>query len=163
MWMFVEWKHSGRPTMLGAATGAVAGLVAITPGAGFVRPMPAIIIGGIAGIVCFYAVVMKSRFGYDDSLDVVAVHGVGGTWGAFATGLFTSVAVNPAGKDGLFLGNAAALGPQIVGIVATWVYAAVGTWVLLKILDATMGLRVSGEDEQMGLDLSQHNEAGYSI
>lgn len=149
--------------MLGAATGAVAGLVAITPGAGFVRPMPAIIIGGIAGIVCFYAVVMKSRFGYDDSLDVVAVHGVGGTWGAFATGLFTSVAVNPAGKDGLFLGNAAALGPQIVGIVATWVYAAVGTWVLLKILDATMGLRVSGEDEQMGLDLSQHNEAGYSI
>jgi Amt family ammonium transporter len=163
VWMFVEWKHSGRPTILGAATGAVAGLVAITPGAGFVRPVPAIIIGGIAGIVCFYAVVMKSRFGYDDSLDVVGVHGVGGTWGALATGLFASAAVNPAGKDGLFLGNAAALGPQIVSIVATWVYAAVGTWIILKILDATMGLRVSGEDEQMGLDLSQHNEAGYTM
>jgi Amt family ammonium transporter len=163
MWMFVEWKHSGRPTMLGAATGAVAGLVAITPAAGFVRPVSAIIIGGIAGIVCFYAVVMKSRFGYDDSLDVVGVHGIGGTWGALATGLFTSAAVNPAGKDGFFLGNAAALGPQIVGIVATWVFAAVGTWIILKVLDATMGLRVSGEDEQMGLDLSQHNEAGYAM
>jgi Amt family ammonium transporter len=163
VWMFVEWKHSGRPTILGAATGAVAGLVAITPGAGFVGPVSAIIIGGIAGIICFYAVVMKSRFGYDDSLDVVGVHGVGGTWGALATGLFTSAAVNPAGKDGLLLGNAAALGPQIVGIVATWIYAAVGTWIILKILDAIMGLRVSSEDEQMGLDLSQHNEAGYAM
>ena len=163
VWMCVEWKHFGRPTMLGAATGAVAGLVAITPAAGFVGPVSAICIGGIAGVVCFYAVVMKSHFRYDDALDVVGVHGVGGTWGALATGLFTSTAVNAAGKDGLFLGNAAALGPQIVGIVATWVYAGVGTWIILKILDATMGLRVSGEDEQMGLDQSQHNEAGYTM
>jgi Amt family ammonium transporter len=160
-WMFVEWKHSGKPTMLGVATGAVAGLVAITPGAGFVGPVSSIIIGAVAGIVCFYAVVMKSRFGYDDSLDVVGVHGVGGTWGALATGLFASAAIN--GTDGLFFGNPAQLGPQIIGVVATWIYAAVGTWIILKILDVTMGLRVADEDEQMGLDLSQHNETGYSL
>jgi Amt family ammonium transporter len=160
-WLFVEWKHSGKPTMLGAATGAVAGLVAITPGAGYVGPMAAIIIGAVAGIVCYYAVVMKRRFGYDDSLDVVGVHGVGGTWGALATGLFASATVNANGADGLFFGNVALLGLQIVSILATWIYAGVGTWIILKILDASMGLRVSDEDEQMGLDLSQHNEAGY--
>jgi Amt family ammonium transporter len=160
-WLFVEWKHSGKPTMLGAATGAVAGLVAITPGSGFVGPVAAIIIGAVAGIVCYYAVVMKRRFGYDDSLDVVGVHGVGGTWGALATGLFASTTVNAAGTDGLFFGNVALLGPQIVSILATWIYAGVGTWIILRILDASMGLRVSDEDEQMGLDLSQHNEAGY--
>jgi Amt family ammonium transporter len=160
-WLGAEWKHGGKPTMLGAATGAVAGLVAITPGAGFVGPVAAIIIGGIAGILCYYAVVLKNRFGYDDSLDVVGVHGVGGTWGALATGLFASSAINAAGADGLFFGNAALLGPQILAILGTWLYAAVGTWIILKILDASMGLRVSDEDEQMGLDLSQHNEAGY--
>jgi Amt family ammonium transporter len=160
-WMFVEWKHSGKPTMLGVATGAVAGLVAITPGAGFVSPMSALIIGTVAGFACYYAVVMKMRFGYDDSLDVVGVHGVGGTWGALATGLFASEAVG--GTNGLFFGNAAQMGPQIVSIVATWVHAGVLTWIILKILDATMGLRVSDEDEQMGLDLSQHNEAGYVL
>jgi Amt family ammonium transporter len=163
VWMFVEWQHSRKPTMLGAATGAVAGLVAITPGAGFVGPVSAIIIGAVAGILCFYAVVMKSRFGYDDSLDVVGVHGIGGTWGALATGLFASVAVNPNGKDGIFFGGAALLGPQIVSIIATWIYAAVLTWIILKVLDATVGLRVGTEDEQMGLDLSQHNEAGYTM
>jgi len=149
--------------MLGAASGAVAGLVAITPGAGFVSPLPAILTGGVAGIVCFYAVVMKSRFGYDDSLDVVGVHGVGGTWGALATGLFASTVVNAEGRNGLLLGDASTLGIQIVAIVATWIFAALMTWILLKILDATMGLRVSTEDEQMGLDLSQHNEAGYTM
>jgi Amt family ammonium transporter len=163
VWAFVEWKHRSKPTMLGAASGAVAGLVAITPGAGFVGPVSAIIIGGLAGCICYYAVVMKSRFGYDDSLDVVGVHGIGGTWGALATGLFASVAVNEAGKNGLFFGDAALLGPQILGILGTWVYAGVGTWIILKILDATMGLRISDEDEQMGLDLSQHNEAGYTM
>ena len=121
----------------------------------------AIIIGVVAGVLCYYAVVLKSRFGYDDSLDVVGVHGVGGTWGALATGLFASSAINAAGADGLFFGNAALLGPQILAILGTWIYAAVGTWIILKILDASMGLRVSDEDEQMGLDLSQHNEAGY--
>lgn len=162
-WLFAEWKHSGKPTMLGAASGAVAGLVAITPGSGFVSPLSAIVIGGVGGIVCFYAVVMKSRFGYDDSLDVVGVHGVGGTWGALATGLFASKAINSSGRDGLFLGDPSTLVIQIISIVATWVFAAVVTFIILKILDATMGLRVSTEDEQMGLDLSQHNEAGYTM
>lgn len=162
-WLFAEWNHSGKPTMLGAASGAVAGLVAITPGSGFVSPLPAVIIGGIAGILCFYAVVMKSRLGYDDSLDVVGVHGVGGTWGAVATGLFASKAVNPAGRDGLFLGDASTLWFQIVAIVATWVFAALVTLIILKVLNATMGLRISTEDEQMGLDMSQHSEAGYTM
>jgi Amt family ammonium transporter len=161
VWMFVEWKHSGKPTMLGVATGAVAGLVAITPGAGFVSPLSAVLIGAIAGVLCFYAVVMKMRFGYDDSLDVVGVHGIGGTWGALATGLFASAAVN--GKDGLFFGNPALMGPQIISIAATWIYAGLLTWIILKIVDATIGLRVSTDDEQMGLDLSQHNEAGYTM
>jgi ammonium transporter, Amt family len=162
-WLFAEWNHSGKPTMLGAASGAVAGLVAITPGAGFVSPLSAIVIGGVAGVVCFYAVVMKSRLRYDDSLDVVGVHGVGGTWGAFATGLFASKAVNPDGRDGFLLGDASTLGIQVVSIVATWLFAAVVTWIILRILDATMSLRVSNEDEQMGLDLTQHNEAGYTL
>jgi Amt family ammonium transporter len=137
--------------------------VAITPGSGFVSPLSAILIGGVAGSVCFYAVVMKSRFRYDDSLDVVGVHGVGGTWGALATGLFASQVVNADGRNGLLFGDASTLGIQMVAIVATWVFAALLTWILLKILDATMGLRVSDEDEQMGLDLSQHNEAGYTM
>jgi Amt family ammonium transporter len=162
-WLLAEWSHSGKPTMLGAASGAVAGLVAITPGSGFVSPLPALIIGGVAGILCFYAVVMKSRLHYDDSLDVVAVHGVGGTWGAFATGLFASQAVNADGRNGFFFGDASTLGIQAVAILATWIFAAVVTWIILKILDVTMGLRVSTEDEQMGLDLSQHNEAGYTL
>jgi Amt family ammonium transporter len=160
VWMLVEWKHSEKPTMLGVATGAVAGLVAITPGAGFVGPMSALIIGAIAGLICFYAVVLKVRLGYDDSLDVVGIHGVGGTWGALATGLFASAAVG--GTDGLFFGNPALMMPQIVSVIGTVVYVGVVTWIILKILDATMGLRVSDEDEQMGLDLSQHNEAAYT-
>jgi Amt family ammonium transporter len=162
-WLFVEWSHFGKPTMLGAASGAVAGLVAITPAAGFVGPLAAIIIGGVAGIVCFCAVVMKTRLGYDDSLDVVGVHGVGGTWGALATGLFASLAVNKDGRNGLLLGDASTLGIQIVAILATWIFAAVATLVILKVLDVTMGLRVSTEDEQMGLDQSQHNETGYAV
>jgi Amt family ammonium transporter len=161
-WGLVEWRHRGKPTMLGAASGAVAGLVAVTPGAGFVGPLSALIMGLVAGILCYYAVVMKNRFGYDDSLDVVGIHGVGGTWGAFATGLFASAAVNSAGADGLFFGSAALLGKQVVSILATWLYAGVGTWILLKILQMSMGLRVSEEEEQMGLDLSQHNEAAYT-
>src|SRR5262249_13733536 len=160
-WLFTEWSYARKPTMLGAASGAVAGLVAITPGSGFVSPLPAMIIGGIAGILCFYAVGVKSRLRYDDSLDVVAVHGVGGTWGPLATGLFASKAVNADARNGLFLGDAGTLGIQIVAIVATWIFAALVTLIILKVLDATMGLRVSTEDEQMGLDLSQHNEAGY--
>jgi len=159
-WMIVEWRHSGKPTMLGVATGAVAGLVAITPGAGFVGPMSAVIIGGVAGALCYFAVVMKVRLGYDDSLDVVGVHGIGGTWGALATGLFASAAVG--GTNGFFAGNPALMGPQILAVLVTIVYVGVLSWMILKILDAAIGLRVSEEEEQMGLDLSQHNEAGYA-
>jgi Amt family ammonium transporter len=160
-WMFTEWAYRGKPTVLGAASGAVAGLVAITPASGFVGPIAAIIIGVVAGILCYFAVVAKARLGYDDSLDVVGVHGVGGTWGALATGLFANPAINSAGK-GLFFGNPGQMVAQIIAVGVTWVLAFVGTFILLKVLDATMGLRASKEDEQMGLDLSQHNESAYT-
>jgi Amt family ammonium transporter len=162
-WMVVEWIHRGKPTALGIASGAVAGLVAITPACGFVGPMSSIIIGLAGGAVCYLAVSLKPKFGYDDSLDVVGVHAVGGTLGALMTGLFASTLVNPAGGDGLFFGNAAQLGTQALSVVAAWVYSFVVTWVILKILDATMGLRVSEEEESEGLDLSQHGESGYVL
>jgi Amt family ammonium transporter len=162
-WAMVEWIYKGKPTTLGAASGAVAGLVAITPASGFVGPMPALLIGLAAGIFCYIGVFSKNRFGYDDSLDVVGVHGVGGTWGALATGLFASKAINDAGNNGLFFGNPGLLGVQAVAVVVTWVYAFVVTLVLLKILDWTMGLRVSDEEEESGLDLSQHSETGYNF
>ena len=162
VWMFTEWATGGKPTLLGAATGAVAGLVSITPAAGFVSPGSAIIIGAGGGILCYAACNLKARLGYDDSLDVVGVHGVGGIWGALATGLFASTLVNPGGANGLFFGNAGQLWIQFVGVVATMVFAFVGTMVILGILNATMGLRVSDDEEQMGLDLSQHEERGYS-
>lgn len=161
-WMFTEWASHGKPTALGAASGAVAGLVCITPGAGFVGPISAIIIGAVGGFICYSACNLKSKFGYDDSLDVVGVHGVGGTWGALATGLFASKAINPAGNDGLFFGNPGQLWIQFVSVAATIVFAFVVTTVILKILQATMGLRVSEEEERMGLDLTQHNERGYA-
>ena len=162
-WILVEWIYKGKPTTLGAASGAVAGLVAITPASGFVGPMSALLIGLGAGIFCYIGVFTKNRFGYDDSLDVVGVHGVGGTWGALATGLFASKVINDAGADGLFFGNPALLGIQALAVVVTWVYAFVVTFILLKVLDWTMGLRVSGEDEETGLDLSQHSETGYNF
>ena len=162
-WMIAEWKHRGNPTALGAASGAVAGLVAITPASGFVGPISAILIGLAAGFVCYMAINLKSKLGYDDSLDVVGVHGVGGTLGALATGLFASKAINPAGNDGLFFGNPALLGTQALSVLVAWVYSFVVTWIILKILDRTMGLRVSDEHELNGLDLSQHGEAGYSF
>jgi ammonium transporter, Amt family len=162
-WMVAEWAYRGNPTVLGAASGAVAGLVAITPGSGFVGPMSALIIGAAAGSVCYLAINLKSKFGYDDSLDVVGVHGVGGTLGALATGLFASKAINPGGNDGLFFGNPALLGYQASSVVVALIYSFVVTWILLKVLDRTMGLRVSEEHEANGLDLSQHGEAGYSF
>ena len=162
-WMFAEWMARGKPTVLGAASGAVAGLVAITPGSGFVGPMSAILIGIGGGVFCFTACNLKSKFGYDDSLDVVGVHGVGGTWGALATGLFASKAINAAGNDGFFFGNPGQLWTQLVAVVVTWVFAAVGTLIILCVLKAVMGLRVSEEEEQMGLDLSQHDEKGYAL
>jgi Amt family ammonium transporter len=161
-WMFTEWITHGKPTALGAATGAVAGLVSITPAAGFVSPISAIVIGAVGGMLCYQACNLKAQFGYDDSLDVVGVHGIGGTWGALATGLFASKAINPAGNDGLFYGNPAQLGVQAISVVATIVFALLVTFIILAILKATMGLRVSEEEERMGLDLTQHNERGYA-
>jgi Amt family ammonium transporter len=161
-WMFTEWAYRGKPTLLGAASGAVAGLVAITPAAGFVGPVSSIIIGIGAGVFCYFAVFLKRKLGYDDSLDVFAVHGIGGTWGAIATGLFADPAVNAAGK-GLFFGNPGQLMTQIIAVGATWVLAIVGTFIILKVVDAIVGLRVSEEEERTGLDLSQHNESGYIL
>ena len=162
-WMIAEWTYRGKPTVLGAASGAVAGLVAITPASGFVGPVSAIIIGLVAGVACYYAINLKTKLGYDDSLDVVGVHGVGGTWGALATGLFASKAINSAGNNGLFFGNPSLIGIQALSVVSAWVYSFVVTLIILKVLDWTMGLRVSEEHEINGLDLSQHGEAGYSF
>jgi Amt family ammonium transporter len=160
-WMAMDWIFRGKPTVLGAASGAVAGLVAITPGSGFVGPMSAIWIGIGGGVLCSIACSWKPRLGYDDSLDVVGVHGVGGTWGALATGLFASKAINAAGNDGLFFGNPGQLWIQFVTVVATWILAVVGTIILLAIVKSIMGLRVADDEERMGLDLSQHNERAY--
>ncbi|MFP4072378.1 MAG: ammonium transporter, partial [Desulfovibrionales bacterium] len=157
-WIIMEWLHRGKPTTLGAASGAIAGLVAITPGAGFVGPMSALVIGGLAGIFCYGGVLLKSKLGYDDALDVVAIHGIGGTWGALATGLFASV-----GAQGLFFGNPGQLWIQFVSVVATWAFCFILSYVLFKIVDAVVGLRVSEENEIKGLDISEHSEAGYQF
>ncbi|NLI82373.1 MAG: ammonium transporter [Deltaproteobacteria bacterium] len=162
-WMIVEWAHRGKPTALGAVSGAVAGLVAITPASGFVGPLSSLIIGLIGGAVCYAAVSLKPKFGYDDSLDVVGVHAVGGTAGAILTGFFASTAVNAAGGNGLFFGNPGQVGIQALSVLAAWAYSFVVTWIILKVLDATLGLRVSEEEESDGLDLSQHGEVGYTF
>jgi Amt family ammonium transporter len=162
-WMFFEWIHTGKPTTLGAASGAVAGLVAITPGSGFVGPISAIIIGGLGGAICYGGVLLKSRLAYDDSLDVVAIHGLGGTWGAIATGLFASTLINPGGANGLFFGNPGQLWIQLVSVISTMIFAFVMTLIILKIVDITIGLRITEEDEVRGMDVSLHNEAGYSF
>ena len=162
-WLLVEWIHRGKPTTLGAASGAVAGLVAITPGSGFVGPVSAILIGGIAGMICYGGVMLKGKLRYDDSLDVVGIHGLGGTWGALATGLFASKAVNPAGSDGLFFGYPGQLGIQFVAVVATIVFAFVMTLIILKVVDWVAGIRVSDDEEERGMDISLHDEKGYSF
>jgi len=162
-WCLAEFVGRGKASVLGAASGAVAGLVAITPASGYVGPLPAIVIGGVVGVLCYWAVSIKHSLGYDDSLDAFGVHGVGGTWGAFATGLFASKAINSAGGDGLFYGNVAQLWVQVVGIAATAVYSFVGTFLILKVVDAVVGLRVADQDEITGLDLTQHGEVGYNI
>jgi Amt family ammonium transporter len=160
-WLIVEWKHRGKPTLLGAASGAVAGLVAITPASGFVGPLAALAIGFGAGAVCYFGVNIKNFFGYDDSLDAVGVHGVGGTFGALATGLFASKAINAAGADGVFFGNPSLFLVQLLSVAVAIVYAFSLTWIILKVLDWTMGLRVQQDEEVQGLDLSQHGESGY--
>jgi len=163
-WMFIEWKVTGKPTILGGATGAVAGLVAITPAAGFVTPLSSIAIGVLVGFVCYGSVaIIKLKFGYDDSLDAFGVHGVGGTLGALVTGLFAQTVVNPAGSNGLLFGNPAQFVTQAVGVLATMAYAIVVTFVLLKVLDAVMGLRVEDSEEVIGLDITQHEESAYTL
>jgi Amt family ammonium transporter len=162
-WVGVEWIVRGKPTTLGAASGAVAGLVAITPAAGFVGPMSAIIIGLVAGVICYLAVLTKPKLGYDDSLDVVGVHCIGGIVGALCTGLFASKLINPAGGNGLFFGNPGQFVIQVIAVVATLVFSFVVSFILFKILDATMGLRVSTEEEVTGLDIGEHQETGYSL
>jgi len=160
-WLVVEWRHRGKPTALGVASGLVAGLVAITPAAGYVAPWAAIVLGFIAGGVCYGAVLLKNRFGYDDSLDAFGVHGVGGLAGALLTGVFAQKALNEAGADGALFGNVRQLGVQAVACAATGVYAAVLTFGILKLLDATLGLRVAEQDEREGLDATQHGEEAY--
>ena len=159
-WMFTEWITKGKPTAVGAATGAVAGLVAITPGAGFVEPWAAIIIGLVAGYLCYQACSLKHRLGYDDSLDVVGVHGVGGTWGALATGLFASTALTDGG-GWLTAGNGGQFFEQVIAVLATYLFCGVGTLVILSIIRAVVGLRVDEEDEETGLDLTLHAETAY--
>jgi len=169
-WAGAEWLRNGKPSTLGAISGAVAGLVAITPAAGFVSPMPALLIGLIAGVFCYWMVAkVKAKFGYDDSLDAFGVHGAGGTLGALLTGVFASSAVNPIFKDargntlasGVLEGNPHQLLNQMLGVAIAWGLAIVGTLIILKVVDVTIGLRVNEEEEVQGLDLSQHGEEGY--
>jgi Amt family ammonium transporter len=157
-WMLLAWNHR-RPTLLGIATGAVAGLAAVTPAAGFIHPIYGAIIGIVAAVVCYYAMIAKMKLGIDDSLDVMAVHGVGGILGVLAVGIFATTAVNPAGADGLLFGGGLTLmGKQLVGTLAVGAFAFGGTWIIAKVIDATMGLRVNEMEEVVGLDLSQHGE-----
>ena len=160
-WIIVEWIHRGKPTTLGAASGAVAGLATITPGSGFVTPNSAIIIGSLAGLICYACVASKSRLGYDDSLDVVGIHGVGGAIGTLLVGVFATKMVNASGADGLLSGNPALILSQLIGIVAVGVYVFCASWVLLKIIDTSWGLRVSEDTELQGLDLGEHSETAY--
>lgn len=161
-WMCIERLRTGHVTLVGACAGAVAGLVAITPAAGYVTPLAAIVIGAVGGGLCYLAsTFMKQRLGYDDALDAFGGHGVGGTWGALATGLFATIAVNSAGANGLLHGHPEQVLLQLAGIAATWVFSGIGTWVLIRIVDSLMGFRVSPEEERLGLDAVLHNESAY--
>jgi len=162
-WIIMEVLHRGKPTTLGAASGAVAGLVAITPASGFVGPISSLIIGGFSGAICYGGIMLKSKLGYDDSLDVVGIHGIGGIWGALATGLFASRSINPAGLDGLFYGNYGQLWIQLISVIITMLFSFFMTLIILKFVDLIIGLRITEEEEERGLDLSLHNETGYSL
>jgi Amt family ammonium transporter len=163
-WVLIEWKHRGHPSLLGGITGSVAGLVIVTPAAGFIEPINALWMGLIGGAVCYFAVsVIKAKLGYDDSLDAFGVHGIGGMTGALLTGVFASVAVNPDGTNGLLHHNGSQLINQIIAVLVTMSYSSIGTFVLLKIVDATIGLRITRDEELEGLDLTQHREVGYNL
>ncbi|RJQ47772.1 MAG: ammonium transporter [Nitrospiraceae bacterium] len=161
-WMVIEWLQRGKPTALGAVSGAVAGLAGITPAAGFVSPLSSILIGMIAGLLCYVGVNLKSRFNYDDSLDVIGIHGVSGTWGTLAVGLFASAAINPSGKDGLFSGNPSLLLTQFAAVIISYVFVFVSTFIILKLVDWIVGLRVKDGEEFIGLDQSLHGESAYT-
>jgi len=162
-WVLTEWRLHGKPTVLGAASGCIAGLVSITPAAGFVSALSAIAIGLLGGVICFLSVsVVKAKMGYDDSLDAFGVHGVGGAWGALATGLFASKAVNDAGADGLFFGNPAQFVHQLTGVVVSCVFAIAMTFVIIKFISLFVSIRVEEADELLGLDLAEHGERGYA-
>lgn len=161
-WMAVERLRTGHATLLGACAGAVAGLVAITPAAGFVTVGGSLILGALGGVICYFAsTVLKGRFGYDDALDAFGGHGIGGTWGAIATGLFATVSVNSMGANGLFYGNVHTLLIQLLGVAVSWVFSFVGTMIILKVVDLILGLRVSPEEERIGLDIVLHHENAY--
>jgi len=163
-WALIEWIHNGKPTIFGTATGVVAGLVAITPAAGFVGPLSAIVIGVFVSIFCYLMVALvKPALGYDDSLDAFGVHGIGGIWGALATGLFATKVINPDGANGLFFGNPRQLLVQAAAVAVTIVYSFVATLIIAKVVDWVVGLRVGEKDEIMGLDLTQHNENAYTL
>ncbi len=163
-WNLAEVLSEGKPTVLGAASGAVAGLVGITPAAGFVGPLPALAIGAVVGCLCYFGLRLKTRFGFDDALDVVGVHGIGGTTGALLTGVFASLAVNSAGANGLLSGGGLALlGKQAIGVGATILFSFGVSFIILKLLDATMGIRVSEDAEVSGLDIAEHAETGYEL
>jgi Amt family ammonium transporter len=163
IWVIIEWLHRGKPTMFGAATGSIAGLATITPASGFVGPMSALIIGLVAGSFCYLALNMKSRFGYDDSLDAFGVHGIGGMTGIFCTGLFAQKLINPSGANGLFFGDYEMLMSQSIAILVIALYSFIMTAIILKILDKIVGLRVDHDSEVAGLDISQHGESGYTF
>jgi len=163
IWVIIEWLHRGKPTMFGAATGSIAGLATITPASGFVGPMSALCIGLAAGAICYIALNMKNRFGYDDSLDAFGVHGIGGILGTLATGLLAQKILNPGGADGLFFGSGNMLISQVIAVSVTAIYSFVITVIILKVIDWTIGLRVDEEAEFEGLDISQHGESGYTL
>lgn len=163
-WAVMEWIFAGKPTMIGTVSGAVAGLVAITPAAGFVDVGGSLIIGIIVSVICYMMVAfVKTKLGYDDTLDAFGIHCIGGIWGALATGLFAQKAINSAGADGLFYGNPGQFIIQIKAVLFTVAYSAIVTWVICFVVDKVMGLRANSEDEVMGLDLSQHHERAYTI
>ncbi len=162
-WCFLEWSHRRRPTVLGTVTGSVAGLVAVTPAAGFVSIGPALILGVGAGLLSYAAILLMPRLGLDDSFDVFAIFGIGGIWGVLATGLFASTAINPAGLDGVFAGNPPLLGIQAIALIAVSLFVYAYTWIILKVVDWTVGLRVEEEEEIEGLDHAQHGESGYAL
>ncbi len=162
-WVIAEWILKSKPTTLGFASGAVAGLGSITPACGYVDTNAALAIGAVAGVICYVAVLSKEKLGYDDSLDVVGIHGVGGVWGTLATGLFASKLVNSEGADGLFAGNASLLGIQALGVLSVLAYCATVTVVILLVIRAIMGLRVTQDEEEAGVDTSAHGEAGYNL